>query len=325
MRRLKQRMSKPTYQILVNPNAGRGSGAPAEAIVREVFAQAGVRFDLIRTAGPGDATRLAYRAVLDGYDVIVAVGGDGTAHEAIQGMIQVAQERGAWANDEPIGTLGLVPIGTGNDYGWRLGLPENSPQAASRLVLGDHRRVIDLGQVTDEQGYTRFFHNHLGAGFEAATLIESFKIQRLRGLMLYLLAILRTIPKYRQGPTVTARYNGIVQTRPLLLASVANGGRTGGGFRIAPDAELDDGQLDLVMGQSPNPAVTLWVLMHAMRGTHVSLTRYISVARTPDITLEIPMGIPVHLDGELYRTDARRLDITILPKRLRVIAALPPG
>ncbi len=317
-------MPTPTYQIIVNPNAGRGSGARAEAAVRQVFQQAGVQFDLVKTTGPGDATRLAHRAAMDGRDVIVAVGGDGTAHEAVHGLVQAAQERGAWGSDAPIGTLGLVPIGTGNDYGWRLGIPQNNPQAASQLVLGGHHRTIDLGQVSDEQGYTRFFHNHLGAGFEAATLIESLKIQRLRGYLLYLVAILRTIPKYREGPAVTVHCNDATQTQPLLLASVANGGRTGGGFRIAPEAELDDGQLDLVMAHSPNPLVTLWLMTHVMRGTHVLQTRYVSLARAPSMTLEIPTGIPVHLDGELYRTDARRLDITVLPKRLTVIAG-PQG
>ena len=119
-------------------------------------------------------------------------------------------------------------------------------------MLQERQRAVDLGQVTDETGRTELFLNHLGAGFEAAALIESLQMQRLRGFVLYLTAALRVIPRHSRGWEMTVRYNGSAIKRPLNLASVANGGRTGGGFKIAPVAELDDGQLDLIMGHTPN-------------------------------------------------------------------------
>ncbi|MGC8781506.1 MAG: diacylglycerol/lipid kinase family protein [Anaerolineae bacterium] len=313
----------PSYKVIVNPLSGRGNGARARGPVRRALDLAGVRYDMIETAGPGHAIELARQAVLDGWDVIVSVGGDGTAHEALQGLVQAAQATGAWPAG-PIGTLGLVPIGTGNDYAWRLGLPEGDPEAACRVLLQDHRTLVDLGQVTDEAGRSEFFLNHLGAGFEAATLIESLKLRRLRGFLLYLSAVLRVIPRYSRGWEMAISQNGAMpQARPLILASVANGGRTGGGFMMAPHARLDDGQLDLVCGHTPNPAVTLWLLPHVIRGTHLSKKRYVSASRAAELVLEAPGGVPVHLDGEVFRTDARRLEIRTLPGRLRVVAAAP--
>ncbi len=309
------------YQIILNPAAGRGRGAQAkDAIVRALTA-AGAGFDLVETGGPGEAAALARAAPARGYDVVVAVGGDGTAHEAVNGMVQAAEADGRWATGAAIGTLGVIPVGTGNDYGWRLGIPENDPEAACRILLADQRRLLDLGRVTDEQGRTEIFHNHLGGAIEAAIAIESLKLRHLRGLWLYLTAVLRVIPRYTRAPQMTVHYNGTTETRPLLLASAANGGRSGGGFKIAPDARLDDGELDLVLADSPNIAVTLWLLPHVLAGTHVRQTRYVNLHRTPRVVLEAPAGIPVHLDGETFRTDARRIEVEILPRRLQVITA----
>ena len=135
-------------------------------------------------------------------------------------------------------------------------------------------------------------------------MIESLQMQRLRGFVLYLTAALRVIPRHSRGWEMTVRYNGSDIKRPLNLASVANGGRTGGGFKIAPGAELDDGQLDLVLGHTPNAAVMFWLLPKVMRGTHLSHTQYVTAARTPSLVMEAPDGVPVHLDGELFRSDA---------------------
>ena len=315
------RTAASSYKVIVNPHSGRGSGARAEPILRRVLDEAGTHYDLVETSARGDATRLACQARLDGWDTVVSVGGDGTAHEVLQGLVQAAQADGEWQSERPAGTLGLIPLGTGDDYASRLGLPLNDPAAACRLLLQAHQRAVDLGQVTDETGRNELFLNHLGAVFEAAALIESLQMQRLRGFVLYLTAALRVIPRHSRGWEMTVRYNGSDIKRPLNLASVANGGRTGGGFKIAPDAELDDGQLDLIMGHTPNAAVMFWLLPQVMRGTHLSHTQFVTAARTPSLVMEAPDGVPVHLDGELFRSDARRLEISVLPRRLTVIGA----
>lgn len=264
---------------------------------------------------------LARAAALEGYQTIVTVGGDGTAHEALQGMILAAQVDGRWQAGQPVGPLAMIPVGTGNDYAWRLGIPENDPLAACRAVLRGRPRAVDIGQVIDEQGQVAFFVNHLGGGFEAAANIESRRIRRLHGLPLYLAAVLRVIPQYSRGRLTTISYNGTQETRPILLASVSNGGRSGGGFKIAPDAQLDDGLLDLVLADSPNVAIILWLLPKFLAGTHGAQTQYVKMARSDHMLIEAPAGIPVHLDGEIYRNDAHRLEVSVLPGRLIVIGA----
>jgi len=283
--------------------------------------EAGVSYVVTETREPGHATQLAREIEPNEDTVVVAVGGDGTAHEVVNGMVQAAQANGHWIAGGPVGTLGFIPVGTGNDFCWRLGVPENDPRAASRMLLADHRRLVDLGQVVDERGQAEVFHNHLGGGIEAAIAIESRKISRLRGLWLYLLAVLRVIPRYTKAPKMTVHYNGAAETRPLLLASAANGGRSGGGFKIAPAARLDDGELDLVLANSPNVAVTLWLLPQFLLGTHTAQVRYVNLHRTPHLLIEAPAGFPVHLDGEIYRVDARRIEVEVLPHRLQVVAA----
>ena len=307
------------YFIILNPAAGRGRGAGARHVIERTLAAAGAQFEIAETTGRGDAVELARQAAAGHYDAIAAVGGDGTAHEVVAGLVAAAQANGSWREGKPCGPFGVIPAGSGNDYAWRLGVPENNPQAACELLLQNHRRLVDLGQVVDEQGRTEIFHNHLGSGFEAATAIESQRVGWLRGMLLYLVAVLRVIPQYSKGRLTTVRYRGREQTRPILLASVANGGRTGGGFKIAPAARLDDGQLDLVLADGPNVATILYLLPHFLAGTHVHQKRFVALDRTDYVVIEARDGIPVHLDGEIFRSDAQRLEVSVLPRRLEVI------
>lgn len=300
------------YRIITNPVAGRGNAARAEAIIDRILGRAGANYDLIETRRPNDAADLANEAIGKGYDVVVAVGGDGTVHEVVNGLVRPAP-------GTPIPLLGIIPLGTGNDFAWSLGLPENDPEAACRILLAGNSQVIDLGQVTDELGQMWTFTSMLGAGFDAAAAIEAGRIRRLRGLAMYLLAVLRVLPRYGRAPEVTVRYNGTGITRRLLMLSVANGRRTGGGFLIAPDARLDDGLFDLTLAGDAGIPTILRLIPHFIRGTHASQTRYVSIDRADGLVCEAPSGVPVHLEGEVIRTDARRLEIRILPRRLRVI------
>jgi diacylglycerol kinase (ATP) len=306
------------YKIIANPVAGRGDGTRAEAIIDRVFGRAGTKYDLVETRAPHEAMQLAQLAAEQGYDVAVAVGGDGTVHEVVNGLMAAAQ-RGVQAYT----ALGVVPLGTGNDFAWGLGLPENNPEAACHVLLAGHRRTIDLGQVSDERGQSWIFDNMIGAGFDAAVALESHGIRRLRGLMLYLVAGLRALVRHSRCTEVTVCYDGQRITRPLLLLSAANGRRTGGGFLLAPQAQLDDGLLDVTLAGAANVGTILRLLPHFIRGTHASQTRYVTIAKTARLVCEAPGGIPVHLEGEVIRTDARRLEIRALPSCLAVLVPDP--
>jgi YegS/Rv2252/BmrU family lipid kinase len=313
----------PKYKLVVNPAAGRGAGGHIRPKLEEILDQTGVSYEIFETTGPGDATRFAREFAPEPDDVIVAVGGDGTAHEIVNGLVLGAQDRGEWTAGKPVGTLGLIPVGSGDDLAWGLGFPQVDLEAACRILLADHRRVVDLGQVTDDRGRTEIFHNHLGGAFEAAVAIESTKLRGLPGMLLYLVAVARIIPQYHHPVPITVSYGGATLTRPMLLASTANGGRTGRTFKIAPAARPDDGLLDLVLASTSSIARILWLLPQFMNGTHTTRTKYVTMDRVSHLIMEAPGGIPVHLDGEIYNPNARRLEVDVLPGRLQVIAV--PG
>jgi len=314
----------PNYKIIINPAAGRGAGGHVRPTLEKILDAAGVSYQITETTGPGDATQIARQLSPGPDDVIVAAGGDGTAHEIVNGLVQGAQERGEWDSGKPVGVLGIIPIGSGDDLAWGLGFPQVDLEAACRILLADHRRVVDLGQVTDDRGQTEIFHNHLGGAFEAAVAIESTKLRGLPGLLLYLVAVARIIPQYHHPVPITVTYGGITSTRPMLLASTANGGRTGRTFKIAPDACPDDGLLDLILASTSSIARILWLLPHFMRGTHTTLTKYVTMDRISHLVMEAPGGIPVHLDGEIYNPSARHLEVIVLPGRLQIVA-IPGG
>jgi diacylglycerol kinase (ATP) len=313
----------PTYKIILNPAAGRGAGALARPKLEQILRHGGASYDITETTAPGDATRIARETSQGPDDVIVAVGGDGTAHEIVNGLVLRAQDRGEWTTGKPVGTLGIIPIGTGDDLTWGLGFPSIDLETACGILLADHRRVTDLGQVTDDRGRTEIFHNHLGGGFEAAVAIESTKLRRLPDALLYLVAVARIVPQYHHPVPVSVSYGGITSTRPMLLVSTANGGRTGRTFKIAPSAQPDDGMLDLILAWSPSIGRILWLLPHFMRGTHTGLSKYVTMERISHLIVEAPGGIPVHLDGEIYNPSATRLEVSVLPGRLQVVAV--PG
>jgi len=313
----------PRYKIVINPAAGRGAGGHVRPTLEQILDEAGVAYEITETTGPGDATQIARGLSLGPHDVIVAAGGDGTAHEIVNGLVQGAQERGKWASGKPVGALGIIPIGSGDDLAWGLGFPQVDLEEACRILLADHRRVVDLGQVTDDRGQTEIFHNHLGGAFEAAVAIESTKLRGLPGMLLYLVAVARIIPQYHHPVPITVTYGGTTATRPMLLASTANGGRTGRTFKIAPDARPDDGLLDLILASTDSIARILWLLPHFMRGTHTGLTKYVTMDRISYVVVDAPGGIPVHLDGEIFNPSATRLEVTVLPGRLEVVSV--PG
>jgi diacylglycerol kinase (ATP) len=214
--------------------------------------------------------------------------------------------------------LGFIPIGTGNDFAWCLGLPTGDAAAACRVLAAGKTRVVDIGRVEDELGNVRVFCNNFGAGFDAATTVVSSGLRYLRGSLVFLVAVLKTACLYYKAPMVTVHYNGQERTLPLLMASVANGRRTGGMFLIAPQAVQDDGLLDLSLVRQVSRLGIFRLIPYFIRGTHATQPT-VTVDQTTHIVVASEQGLPVHLDGEIMRTDAKRLEVSVLPRRLRVV------
>lgn len=310
-------MQKPIVVIL-NPNSGRGQAGKARAQITGALHNAGINFELAETTAVGHAITLARQARLDGYQTVVAAGGDGTVSEVVNGLAQAA------AADGPVGRLAVLPAGTGNDFADMVGVARDLPTAAQAIAVGNTRlcdlgfaRITQAGQVIE-----RYFANSVGAGFEAQVTIESNKIEWLRGVAIYVVAAVRALMHY-QTPHVQLSWidpAGASQARntPVLLVSVGNSPRSGGGFYLTPSAQLDDGLLDLGVADAIARWRVLLLLPKALQGKHVTDPAF-SLTQVQAVQLASRDELPVHLDGEVISRNADLIELTLQPARLQVI------
>jgi YegS/Rv2252/BmrU family lipid kinase len=298
-----------SVRVILNPAAGRGYGARVEPKVRQYLEAEGVDFDLVRTNGPWHAAELAARAAKDGFETVVAAGGDGTANEVINGLMTTSQT-GCTQR------MGVIPAGSGSDFATGIGLPTDLQEACRRIASG-RCLTIDVGRVTIPGQQPRYFGNVVGVGFDGAVLIETLKMKRLRGLALYLLAVLKTIFLNFEAPMTAIEYDGERMHQPAMLVSVTNGPREGGGFLIAPEAKPDDGLFDVCIADEVSQLTMLRLIPHFLKGTHVDLDP-IKMVQAKHVSISSPDGLIAHVDGEVLCTDAPWIKCEILPGALKV-------
>ena len=301
------------YLIIINPTAGRGNGEKLAPQIEERLRSLGLDFEMRRTTAPGHASQLAEQAAEAGWEVVVAAGGDGTSNEVVDGLLR-ARLRGIKSP-----TLGLIPIGRGNDFGFGVGIPHDY-EIACQALAGGRRRWIDVGFVKggDYPG-GRYFGNGVGIGFDAVVGFEALKLKRLSGFPSYIVAALKTILLYFRAPNLLIEFDGQTIQQPALMVSVMNGRRLGGGFMMAPAGKIDDGLFDLcIAGQVSRLGIFL-LLPRFMQGSQAGhpAIRTAQAARVSVSTLD--GGLPAHADGETLCTTGQRLDLEILPKMLEVL------
>lgn len=292
---------------IFNPLAGRGRAYKQAQQVRQALAAVDLPHEIVVTETRGHAIELARRAVLAGRELIVAVGGDGTLNEVVNGLMQAAD--GA---DQIPCTVGVLPVGSGNDFAGSLGIPSELREAAERLRTGQVRRV-DIGRVND-----RYFDNNVGLGFEAMIDIEAQKLTWLRGFPGYLLGVFRAMARF-PFPRVRVQIDGQPwREGETLMISVGNNRRIGGGFLITPKAVSDDGLLDMCYVDAIPRREILRLLPKAIKGNHEGEPA-VHTLRFRHAVVESDTPLPVHADGEVLWHDAQRLEITVYPGRLPVI------
>jgi diacylglycerol kinase (ATP) len=299
-------------KIILNPTAGRGYGAKAEPELRRQLALEGLQYELVFTEAPWHAVELAREAAGSGFEIVVAAGGDGTTHEVANGLMAAAEE----GHTGP--SLGIIPIGSGSDFAHTVGVPADMAGACRRLAQGQ-TRVVDAGRVTlpGPNEHSRYFDNTVNVGFGGVVTVEARKIRRLRGIPLYLLAVLKTVFLYHHAPLVTISYDDQERTLPSLMICVANGPREGGGFLVAPQAQPDDGLFDLCVTSEVSQLQMLGLIPYFMKGTHVG-RKPVSMARAKQVVISSPDDLIAHVDGEILCTDSHRIELELLPQRLRV-------
>jgi len=306
-----------TYKVIVNPAAGSGAAARALPRLQQLLSGSGLDFDLVCTERARQGIELAREAALAGFDVVVAAGGDGTANEVINGLMEARQSGG------PSPAMGVLCIGRGNDFAASVGIPYELERGCQALV-DDQRRTIDIGRVSGglfPQG--RYFGNCVGVGFDAIATIEVSKLPRLGGFLSFLVAVLKTIFVYHASPLATVTCDGQSFSQRSLLISIMNGRRLGGGFIMAPDSLPDDGLFDLCIAQHVSRKRKLAILPHFLRGTQASQPE-ITTAQARQVAIAAVDGsLPAQTDGEIICVDGQRLEIELLPGELEIVYQPP--
>ncbi|KOU29181.1 sphingosine kinase [Streptomyces sp. WM6372] len=275
--------------LLVNPTAGRGRGAHAAQPAASALRAAGFSVRTVLGADAEDALARLRTAVREGTGAVIAVGGDGVVSLALQALAGT------------LVPLGVVAVGTGNDFARAMGLPVGEPAQAGRLAaeaLKEGRiREIDLGRVagTPDRRET-WYGTVLCSGFDSRVNDRGNRMRLPAGRFKYDLAILAELAAFRPFPyRITLDDGPVIETEATLVA-VGNGTSYGGGMRICADAVPDDGLFDVVVVGDCSRTTLLRVFPQVYKGTHLGHPK-VTVHRAAKITLEAA-GITAYADGE---------------------------
>jgi len=296
-------MNSKQIKVILNPYAGRWKAKRHIAPLKETLAQLGFAVDLTVTQSAGEGVGVAREAAQADFAAVVAVGGDSTVSEVVNGLVQAS-------GDGEAGTLGIIPLGTANDLSDMLGIPRDWRAACRKLAAGQ-TRLIDVCRVND-----RYFGNNSAVGLEPMVTLEAERIRRIQGSVRYIVAALRAI---HRSPRWQARIHWDEGTfeGPITLVSVGNSPRTGGVFFMTPQAKLDDGLMDFVFAPAMSRLSLLRLLPATFRGRHIR-HKAVVYCKTTALTIEMEPS-PLQADGEVIDRHATRIEYAILPRKLRVI------
>lgn len=269
--------------VIVNPVAGRGRGRRAWTVVGPALRDAGIRYEETFEEEPGQAIPIAEDATRAGYDVIVAVGGDGTVHEVVNGIMR------AGVKEQP--AVAIIPGGTGNDFARAVGIPKD-PLAAGRLLLSGARRRVDIGRVNE-----RYFVGISGVGFDAEVAAKVNRWPKwVGGTTVYVAAILSMLVTYSLAPTRIV-LDGREERLRLFLLAAANTPWYGGGMYMAPHARADDGYLEVITARDLGKLETLGLLPKVFSGAHLG-HRKVAHQAVREVRVESDVRLSIHADGE---------------------------
>jgi YegS/Rv2252/BmrU family lipid kinase len=270
------------YQIIFNPTAGKKKAVKGLQTVCETLKARGVAFQVHQTACVGDAEKIARRLTRAGASNLIVLGGDGTLHEVLNGLENPARCK-----------LGLVPLGTGNDFAEAMGLPMDTKEAV-KIILNGEAQPVDYLQISD-----RRCMNVAGFGMDVEVL-EGCQRGKLKGKLKYLMSLLHCVFTYK-GCALTVENEGEMRECNALIAAACNGTQFGGGIRICPDAKINDGKINvLTVDCIGNVFKLMKALVVLLRG------KILQYPKTTHFLCDKIRFIPkkpctVQLDGELYK------------------------
>lgn len=303
--------NKIKYHFILNPVAGRGRAYKAIKKIRSLLREKNVNHTFSITSAPQHATQLAREAQKD-HDVIVAIGGDGTVNEVMNGLINTQSK------------FAVIPLGSGNDFAKAVKMPNNIIEAID-VILNNKNIIADIGKVVTHRCINdklhiydeRFFINGIGIGFDASVAYESSKIRRLRGLPLYISALFRALIKYKT-PNFLIKLDELRLKSKYFLIAIGNGVSAGGGFYLTPEAKLDDNRFDVCYVNRIGIFKILKMFPSVLKGLHGKY-KEVHFTHSKNIEVKSKDNFFVHADGEIVGNNVNSVKIILIPAAINII------
>lgn len=300
-------------KLILNPMADMGRAWKTANDLRPIAQEFQGELTWSGTVYPTHAIELAKQAAEEGCDMVIAMGGDGTVHEVMNGLMQVP------ASKRPV--MGVVPIGSGNDFAYSIGIKQKSDHALAHALKAEVVKPVDIGLMTDEHGRKEYFDNTLGIGFDAVVTIRSHKLPIVKGFLMYLTAVIQTIVLNHNPMKMKIETEARTWEDKLLMLTLCNGPREGGGFMLAPEAKNNDGKMESVAVTRVSRAMMFRLVPEFMKGTHMKFKQVrMGEFKKMTVTSDLPMYI--HADGEVFTSfgsNLKQVSFEILPQALNVV------
>ncbi len=286
------------YLFIVNPIAGKGRALELIPKIKESFNKENIDYKIKVTKQKGEGEKLAREGIKEGFNHIIAVGGDGTAYEVVNGI------RG-----EKV-VLGILPAGTGNDFARMLKLPKDYNEILE-TIKASQKKKIDIGLIND-----RYFLNCSSVGIDAEIVKETEKIKKyVSGTLAYVIGVLKTLVRYRYKD-VSIEIDGKRMKRDIELIAVGNGKYYGGGMKINPMADLDDGFLDICLVNKISKIKFALLFLTVFKGKHLGIKEVESL-RGKEIKIFGDKDLMLNADGDIIGTTP--VEIKIEKRAIEVI------
>jgi len=293
----------------LNPYSNRWNSQKRWPEAEAALKAAGIDFELAVSESPRHIIELARAAAEQGFSPIIAAGGDGTIGETVNGLAKAAR-----SENELLGPLGILPLGSANDLVDNLGIPKDLSEAA-RVIAAGKIRKMDVGSVN---GF--YFANNSAIGLEPYITLKQEKIKNIKGILRYLVAAIQGIWDNPQWNATIEWDDGRFEG-PILLVSVGNSPRTGGIFFMAPHADPFDGKLTFVHGYRKTRGQIFKLLPRTMKpgeGSFVEMDGIFEY-QTTRIKIHVDRVTPAHTDGVIFSTDLQDFEYKIYPQRLQIL------
>ncbi|HNH27201.1 MAG TPA: diacylglycerol kinase family lipid kinase [Anaerolineales bacterium] len=300
-------------KLILNPMADMGRAWKTANALRPIAQEFQGELTWSGTVYPTHAIELARQAAEEGYDMVIAMGGDGTVHEVMSGLMQVPAEK------RPV--MGVVPIGSGNDFAYSIGIHQKPDHALAHALKAENIKPVDIGLMTDEHGRKEYFDNTLGIGFDAVVTIRSHKLPIVKGFLMYLTAVIQTILLNHNPAKLNIETDHQSWSASALMLTLCNGPREGGGFMLSPKSKNDDGTMEFLIVNKVSRAMMFRLVPEFMSGTHMRF-KQIQMGEFKKFSLTSDSPLYIHADGEIFTSfgsNLKKVAFEILPHALKVV------